>query len=54
MLYSGTDPEPYTTEYTLVYENSNRDLELAVAEDHEGRVLHERRQIPDLPSARIF
>ena len=25
MLYSGTDPESYTTEYTLVYED-NRDL----------------------------
>ena len=22
MLYSGTDPEPYITEYTVVYENN--------------------------------
>jgi len=28
MLYSGTDPEPYITEYTLVYED-NRVPEIA-------------------------
>ena len=53
MLYSGTDPESYITEYTLVYEDNiailRRDYAAAGSEHARGR-----RVCPRLaPSRRI-